>query len=115
MKNKAIVLLLLLTGCSHLRPSAVAGIAAPHNTVCDPYDTKYVVWGGVAAGAGALGGAGGITSIATDTSTGARVGLGIAALVVGGVSVASIFVSQHYAKMYAECVGEKTPDPSAIQ
>jgi len=97
-------------GCATLQPAPSGYGGDPTNPQppppiltpeCESYDSNYALWGGVAAGAGALAGMNGLVTTLPDDE-GARLALGISTLVVGGVSATSVFLSQHYAKRYTE-------------
>lgn len=84
-------------------------LSDPHKEAdCDSYDKSYAMWGGIAAGSGALSGLGGLGAALKDDDKTVRISLGVTALIIGGMSATSVFLSQHYASRYTErCVQEK--------
>lgn len=70
---------------------------------CEGYDTGYTAAGAVAAGAGFLAGAGGVSTLGfDDKDQDARVGIGIASLAVGTLSAVVTFIASNQAKNFAE-------------
>lgn len=107
-----IVAISLLTCCSSLtvqKPSKPPTDPLPSGYTrkqCNRYDSASVVWGGIAAGSGALSGMGALsTSFPEDR--GVRVGIGIASLIVGAATAASVYLSHENAQRFSERCAEK--------
>jgi hypothetical protein len=98
MKLLALFVLLACVGCT-------APLAQPSHTptqMCASLDATHRTWGAVAKFSGVVAGAGGLATLPIDSDEKAlRASVAISALLIGGLSAASVYVEQDAAGAYA--------------